>query len=247
MVLGCNPYVAEWLPDPEPLFARAKACGAEGVWIDPLHLNRDQLAQITPRGRGALGADVLAKSMLRRPDATVSADLANARSLARDVGLEVYSIGESERTDFWRPYYETYPKLFPITQTLVNACWDNLPDRSFVTFETFERYMAELPDAMSGVDTYIRSKAKGGRLMPALLQSGELHSGMSFRDVLRLIWKDPRISLSPARLKCFGYASRVNGDGTMTPWEDGKGNPIMIFDRAGFDEYLVPFNEREAA
>jgi hypothetical protein len=248
VVLGCNPYVSEWLPDPEPLFARAKACGAEGVWIDPLHFNRDQIQQISARGKTALGKNLIATAMLRRPDAMYQADLDNARSLARDVGLEVYSIGEHERTDFWRPYFETYPNLFPITQTLVNACWDHLADRSLIKFSTWAKFMGDLPAGMPGVDTYIRARAKGGRLMPALVQSGDLDKLDTFHDVLRLMWREPRISLSPGRLKCFAYPCRKESDGSLTPWADDEdGLPLMMFDRAGFTEYCVEYSEREAA
>lgn len=251
VVLGCNPYVSEWLPDPEPLFARAFDLGAEGVWLDPIHMNRDQRAQLSDREARNLGSHVLEIAAQRRPDELAQADITNARSLARDVGLEVYSIGESERTDFWRPFFETYPKLFPITQNMVNACWDNLPDRTLITFDFFCQFMLpELPQEQTGLDTYLRAKAKGGRLMKALTDEGALKRDMSWTEVLREIWNRPEISFCPARLGCFGFACRKEADGGYTAWcdqsRDDGGDRIMIFDRNGFDGYCVEYTEREA-
>lgn len=251
VVLGCNPYVQEWLPDPEPLFARAFELGAEGVWIDPIHMNRDQRAELSEREARNLGKNVLEIAGQRRPDDLAAADITNARSLARDVGLEVYSIGESERTDFWRPFQETYEHLFPTTQTLVNACWDHLPDRSLVNFSTFCSFMLPwLPESLPNKDTYIRGKAKGGRLMKQLVDENALFPNMTWTDVLRLIWNKPEISFCPARLQCFGFACRAESDGTFSPWcdesRDDGGDRIMIFDRNPINGYCVEYTEREA-
>jgi hypothetical protein len=70
---------------------------------------------------------------------------------------------------------------------------------------------------MPSVDTYIRTRAKGGRLIPALVQSSDLDKLDTFHDVLRLIWREPRISLSPGRLKCFTYPYRKESNGSLTP------------------------------
>ena len=129
-----------------------------------------------------------------------TADLENARSLARDVGLEVYSIGESERTDFWRPFYETYPKLFPITQTMVNACWDSLPDRTLITFDFFRDIMLpELPPEQTGLDTY-RTGAEGRAVQE---ESFRRHIDLAKRvgKPLMIAWSSRRAPSSASRWK----------------------------------------------
>jgi len=44
VVVGINPIVPEWLPDPAPLLVAIRAAGAWGCWIEPLHLNKKQIA-----------------------------------------------------------------------------------------------------------------------------------------------------------------------------------------------------------
>jgi DNA repair photolyase len=39
VVLGLNPVVEEWLPDPEQVIERAKNSGAQGAWVETLHFN----------------------------------------------------------------------------------------------------------------------------------------------------------------------------------------------------------------
>lgn len=243
VVAGINPYVPEWLPpgDDVALLDALRERGVEGLWIELLHLTPKQGKAMTARERDAVGLPLLARVGGRRPPTEDVAALRALRAMARDKGFTVYTSGQPEATDFWAPYRETYPRLFPTTQDAVDACWVDVPDGTALSFDAFmaaflSRY--DLPDVAGGLDTYVRAKASGGRLLPELLNSGRLRSGMGWAEVMGLIFEEPRVSLCPARLRCFSYAGERAGDGEWTQYRDENDLPYLVFNRAETDEYF---------
>jgi DNA repair photolyase len=247
VVVGINPYVPQWLPAPKIALETLAAAGAEGVWMDAIHLNRDQIANITPRERGRLGEDVIELAMRRKPTPDELANYAALHEMAGEVGLPTYSMGFGQRTDFWRPWFETYDNLFPIQQGLINACYDTLSDGDVIGFDTWEAWFEDLPADLPGLDNYIRAKVSGGRLMPALLNSGELHKGMTLQEVLKLIYRNPKIGICPTRQPCFAYAAHKKGDGKWEQLVDENDMPLLVFSRAGFSEYFTEVDGAKAA
>lgn len=246
VVVGLNPYVPEWMPHPRLFLEAMKAAGAEGVWMDALHLNRDQIEAMPERDKGKFSLPVMEAAKRRRPTPEEMEDYDKLHDLAGEAGIASYSMGYGRSTDFWRPYHETYANLFPTQQGLVNACYDTLKDGDILGYETWRDWFASVPE-IGGMDNYIRAKASGGRLLPALLQSGELKSGMSLQEVLRLVWKTPKIGICPARQPCFSYAGKRAGKDQWEQLVDDAGLPLLVFSRAGFSEYFVDPDEVRAS
>lgn len=247
VVVGINPYVPKWLPAPKLALETLAAAGAEGVWMDALHLNRDQVANISPRERAKMGEDVIELAMRRKPTPDELAQYAALHEMAGEVGLPTYSMGHGQRTDFWRPWFESYDHLFPIQQGLINACWDALDDGDVIGFDTWQEWFKAIPEDLPGLDNYIRAKVSGGRLMPALLNSGELHKGMTLQEVLRLIYRNPRIGICPTRQPCFAFAAHKTPGGGWEQLVDDNDMPLLVFRRSGFSEYFTEVDNAKAS
>jgi len=70
VVVGLNPCVPEWLPDPGPLLERVRAAGAWGVWVERLHLNHDQITNLTPKEKEAISQPIIDRAKKRRTSPT---------------------------------------------------------------------------------------------------------------------------------------------------------------------------------
>jgi DNA repair photolyase len=237
VVVALNPLVPEWLPAPEQTLAKAKEAGAEGVWVETLHLSTDQIGRMTTRERGAIGEPLLHLSRKRRAPATFVAHRDLVLRLAEDVGLAPFSAGWHRPTAFWRPCEETYPFLFPTMQDWVNRCHAELEEGAAVHFAHFEQWALDaLPfegEALN-ITHYVGATAR------EVVKERKLPSQITYSDLLRVIWQEPRMSGCPARVRCFAYAGRKNGTG-WTGFVDDDGMPIMTFTARpeGFGEYYA--------
>jgi DNA repair photolyase len=235
VVAALNPLVPAWIPDPAPVLERLRAAGAEGVWIETLHLSADQIAKMTARERAALGEPLLQLSRKRRPSPTWAAHRDLAMRLAHEIGTPPFAAGYHRPTAFWRPYEETYPFLFPTVQGLVNHAHETLADLDVLDFATFEAWALDLlpfADEPANLTHYIGATAREVvRGMP---------SAISYRDLLRLVWSEPRLSGCPARARCFAFAGRRDAAG-WTGYVDYAGMPLMVFtaSETGFDDYYA--------
>ena len=239
VVLGLNPVVREWLPDPIPLLERAKAAGVEGVWVQMLHFNRDQRDRLSPRERDAIGDDVIRRAML-----LVNTEdfpyFTFVRRMAREVGLEVFSMGQAERSDFFKPYIDTYPKLFPTIQELVNQCHDEGWDESDLIGrdEFVEYYASVLPTGPFPVSHYVGSSAV------QVLRGPNPPRLRSFPDLLSLTFSDHRTKACPVRSPAFAYVAEW--DASKRGWIqliDENGAPYLVFSPTG--EHAQLYAERK--
>ncbi len=239
VVLGLNPAVPEWCPEPGALLERAKAAGAEGVWTDAMHLSKRQADRIDERGRKALTLpliDRVQKRKLAPEDAKMVDDVIAA---ADALGMPSYSVGQWKASTFFDPYTETYgPEcLFPTTQDFLNACWENLDHGDVLTFDDFaEFFLPWLPRGKWPISRYIVAKFHD------FVNENRVPSSMTYRALLLIIWSEPRFSQCLARLPCFAYAGRRTEDGKgWVKYVDERDLPFLIFSRdpCGFDDYYA--------
>lgn len=238
VVLGLNPLVREWVPDPDVVLARAKECGAEGVWVEALHFSHRQTTRMGDKGQAAITLPVIGRAMKKIPTPDDLAHYTNARRSAVDMGLEVMSIGQSCRSDFWRPFQETYETTFPVMQDFVNACWDTLGEGDVIDFDTFaEFFVPSLPEGEWPIDCYIGAKARD------LFRDHKIPTKMTYEQLLAVIWSEPRLGFSPSRLRCFAYAGEKTPEGWLKIVDD-RGLPFLVFTReeCGTDEYYTEVN-----
>lgn len=228
VVIGYNPCVPEWCDDPETLLGRAKEAGAEGVWIERLHLNIKQEANLTEKEKAAMGLDVIARAKKRSHAREDFQAFMLARQVAEDLGLEVFSKNQPNRSDFFRPWHEIYPNTFPTMQDFVNFCHEQGWENCVVDFDTFAEVMcASLPEGTLDIGHYLGATAHNA------WQTHQLSNWMTYKQLLALAWQDPRISFCPARLTCFAYAGERDNNDEWVSLTDENDMPLMMFDSSG--------------
>jgi DNA repair photolyase len=224
VILGLNPCVPEWLPDPEPLLQRVTDLGCVGVWIEKLHLNYRQVNNMTDREKHAVGPDLLRRAQKRKSAPEDYTAVMYARAVAQDLGLHVYSTAQPSRSDFWQIYHDRFPQTFPTNQDFVNYCHEHTLVDCLIPWDVYRDLMVpRLPSGSWPIDSYIGAVAHNawwGKKIPPQL---------SFAQVLALIWQSHQIRSSPVRIPCFAYAAQ---------WDDQAGGWIQIVDEQRMP-YLV--------
>ena len=210
VVVGLNPLVEEWLPNPEPLIDDIKTAGAEGVWIQELHFNRDQLKTMPPRDRAALGEKLIAEGLARtyQKQASKNGHLDWARLYVQEVGLEVFSAGQPNASEFFKPWRETYAKTFPVMQDLVN--WAHVERPDIISIDDFYAHIGleRLPKGvLPGMHHYIGSTAR------TIVKQMIVPPRQTYKQLLRLIYNLFDAMQSPAKTLAFAYAAEFEEDG----------------------------------
>lgn len=242
-VAAINPLVPEWLPlpDAERLVSELKDAGVEGVSVELLHLSPDHRANMTERERAAVSLPVLDRTRTRRLDPGDVAHLHAVRKLVLDAGLPLFTSNQPEASEYFRPYRETYPHLLPCVQDAVDWCHANLEDGDVLDFQTFLRALTwrfPLPPQTSKVDSYVRAKSRGGRLLAELLASGLVRAGMTWEETIQIFYSEPRLRTSPSRWLCFAYLGERTAEGWVK-LVDGDGLPYLVFQKGGTQEYYA--------
>lgn len=227
VVVGFNPCVKEWQPDPEPLLRSVRRAGATGVWIELLHFNYRQVARLPPSTVDALGEDLIARARRRRPAPGDFDHFMETRRLAQSLGMEVYSMGQPNRSGFWDPFEYVYPRLFPTMQGFVNYCHDT--GARVLSFEEFLSVVGpDLPDGRLPIDSYLGATAH------QLFRTQRIPPQMTFSELLSIIWQDPRVKQCPARMYAFSYLGEdlEDSDGWRM-YVDQHELPLLVFTPSG--------------
>jgi hypothetical protein len=240
VMLGLNPLVREWLPDPTPLIARAQDAGVVGMWTELLHFQYRQVRAMTDREKASIGDDILTRASKRRAEQADTDHLSQARHTALDRGMEVYSIGQGCRSDFFTHYHRVYQdKTFRVMQDWVNWCFDREAQSQLIPFEVFATFMCDhLPSGVHPIDSYL------GAVMHNLWWTHDVPPQMSYRQLLSVIWRQPKIKYSPVKLSCFAYAAQwddgaEDGKPGWVVYVDQNDHPYLCFDPAGFADYYT--------
>lgn len=208
--LGLNPVVPEWLPDPRAVLQRAKDCGATGAWIETLHLNPKQVSNMPPRSRAAVGEELIARAQKRRPSPLDIEAKTIARAEAVDMGLEVFSVGQPNASEYFAPYREVYAKTFPVLQDFINACHDEQP-QAVIPFEEFWSFFDDLPEGLFNIGHYLGSKAHD-------LMKG-VSNWMTYRQLVAMIYAEQKIPQCPVNTGTLAFAAFAVPGGFIDFWE----------------------------
>lgn len=225
--VGVNPLVEDWLPlaDLEKLCERLKSLGVNGVWIEALHLNNRQIANLTKKERTAIGEEIIRSS---NPLRFGSAEnyIMFACEVVKDSGLQVFSKQQPFRSDYFAKYHELYHgKTFKTMQDFINWCFENKPNKSEVTLSEFINFMdiSFVNDEYQAVDGYLYTVARNIHKMYCEATGRKRVS--SFRELLSVYWQAFDNSKSPFYNMLFQRAVDKKGNEILCD----KGFPIAIF------------------
>jgi len=202
--LGMNPLVPEWLPRPEKLLDKVYSIGVRDVWAEHLHLNYKQIRQMSEREKENIGGDLIKRAQKHRIDQNTYDLIRYTAKYAEDKGMNFFAVGYPYKSGYWDAYYKTYDKLFPIHQEFVNHGEDL--EGGFLTFDDYaNECIKALPSGKYKLDHYIATNAHN------ILQEYRFHNQMEYRDLLRIIWNDPRAKQSLLNTMCFEPAIDEDG------------------------------------
>ena len=203
--VGINPYVPEWWRDAPGLLRELKARGVHGIWTELLHINYRQRDLMTPPERAALTEDLIALAMKRTPPQAWQDGRARLRDDAQAAGLEVFSGGQGNRSDYFAPYQTYYRKTFPVMQEFLNMCLDARRDpHDVITFDEFWRWAApSLPKGKYvGMSKYI------GTVAHDFFWKTKVPDVMSYKQLLHIFWEHPEIGRHLALSDGFAMPAR---------------------------------------
>jgi hypothetical protein len=228
-IVALNPLVPEWCPDATRLLERAQAAGAEGAWIEALHLSRRQADRMSPRELTNVGPEVIreaSRSAMTRDDGNIQ----YAIEAARDLGLLVNEGLSGARSDFHKLYRWDAP-TFPTLQDFINHCHDTKRSRDeWIDFDEFNEFFAsQLPAGTWPIGHYVTCHKEG---------VVEIPNRASYSEVLAVMFANLGVKSCPAKASCFAYAGRWDRDGWLTLVDD-EDLPFLVFDPCGFDDYHV--------
>lgn len=231
--VGINPCVPEWLPDPEKLIGQLKQAGVHGVWVEILHLSRDQDKNLSDKGRQALTPELVEKSKSRKASARdpEKAFADHVCKLARDAGLHPYTMNQHEKTRYWDEYRDIYPVLFPTIQDFVNDCHDQLKAGDFITRDGFlDYFLPLLPEGRHSFGRYIAMNRK------AMKEIGKASftNNLTAEELLQYAWDFPEVKFGPSNNFAFSYA--LEGDEVI---RDDQNSPVLMFHPEGTDQYFA--------
>lgn len=235
VVIGFNPCVEQWQPDPTPLLAKAQKAGAEGCWIERLHFNSRQTTAMTDREKKSIGEFLIVEGRKKRSDKFWEFFM-KSRQASRDVGLHTFSIYQPNESKFFDLYRSMYEKTFPTVQDLVNVCHQE-KGPCLVTFSDFVSLMMPLLPEGEYPWGHCVAVTSG-----SVFSTHKVPNKMNTVQFLHLVWTDPRMKQSPARTSCFAYAV-VPGKEGQEPSQlvDDQGIPVMAYTDHpdGFDSYYT--------
>lgn len=235
VVMGLNPLVPEWMPEPEAALDQALAAGVEGVWVEHLHLNPKQIGRLTAKERANLTEPLIKRAQKRRPPEDVMEHIHRTTAAAMDRGLPVYSIGQPYRSDFFEPYHQTYKHTFPTFQGFVNKMHDEPTATSrLITFDEWADYFCpSLPEGVLGIDSYLGATAHD------LWHKAHVPPRMTYRQLLGIAWSEPKTHQCPAKYPSFAYAAVPGDDGAPVQLVDENQMPLLCFSPDGFEDFYA--------
>jgi hypothetical protein len=236
VVVGINPTVSDWLPstDSTMLLDKLKGLGVSGIWLAALHLNAKQVRTMPAKDKASLGGQVIAKGL--KNSRTLQQDcfdfVNSIKAYAHQIGLEVEGMFEGDINHFFKPYKDTYPKLFPTTHDFINWCHFNKKDGDPVYYSDFVSVMQGLPSGKFNVSPYMRCMSQ------TLDADVRKHRGFKQRysDLLKLAWNENRMKRMLNRYWSFAVGVHYDEKTPMEWQEDSEGNLIYYFNRKFFDE-----------
>lgn len=220
--VGINPTCPDFMSfsEAEELCRILKEKGVIGIWLSFLHLNKKQIANLSPKEYKALDSygviDYSTKRSLNNKSYQFSLDMTK---IVEEAGLSVFYAGYSKPSAYFDKYYEMYPQNMRNVQGMVNYLYERYPEGAEVNFEDYYNWMYEpfFDEKVSSVDGYVYNVARN-------LYKRLDFKIKTYRDVLRVFWNNPEVWHSPINLECF-VKIKINNKFVL----DDEGNFIYCF------------------
>ena len=232
VVVGLNPFVAEWWIDRASVIAQLHDAGVRHAWIGGIHLNYMQIRNMSPKFVAG-NKKIIEIAQARKPQ--VDVDIIKAE--LAEAGINPFYITDSHFGGFWDDYFALGFPRFPTLDDLFTRLrkMDSTP---VICFDEVLKYMT-----VPGVNDCSETK---GYLQPigrSIRNAGLSANAKNMREVLGFLWN---ISKYPSRLRHPYFCLASDGDGVAV---DDNDRTMLVFtedqsvDRVPFDDCTPFFNE----
>lgn len=195
VLVGVNPLVKEWIPDPETFFCALKRYGVEGIWIEFVHLAAHrQRANLSSRRKEALGEELLQRAKNKKVSDEDNDFRWEIKHICDNLDIPLYSVGQPFYSRFFNPFHETYEgKTLLTTQDFLNHCIDERIEE-FGKEEWLNFLSSQMPSVTSKtISSFLYSILRYNRRDCATVIA-ELGRPDNYRDLLETIWDGQKFS-----------------------------------------------------
>lgn len=239
VIIGINPYVADWWRDIDGFVTWLKDNGFGHVWLGEMHINHMQKPKIKSRPAKEF-ANIIEMACKKKKD---QADYEYLLEQLKQADINVYDAISSTKGDFWQPYFDLNFPFFPTLDSFFTELRQHGRTVAF-NFDFFDEYANVFPDwEGSEFSGYLASIGR------SLRNIGYPSSANNFKQVHETLW---RIADFPTRLR-HDDLFLATDDGSLVI--DEQGRSILVY-RPGIDDpdlgdidvsdidiYLVSSNE----
>ncbi|OAV09284.1 hypothetical protein AO377_1201 [Moraxella catarrhalis] len=239
VIIGINPYVADWWRDIDGFVTWLKDNGFGHVWLGEMHINHMQKPKIKSRPAKEF-ANIIEMACKKKKD---QADYEYLLEQLKQADINVYDAISSTKGDFWQPYFDLNFPFFPTLDSFFTELRQHGLTVAF-NFDFFDEYANVFPDwEGSEFSGYLASIGR------SLRNIGYPSSANNFKQVHETLW---RIADFPTRLR-HDDLFLATDDGSLVI--DEQGRSILVY-RPGIDDpdlgdidvsdidiYLVSSNE----
>lgn len=233
VVVGLNPFVQEWI-DIELYIKNIMGVGVKNLVIQPIHLNGEQILNMSQKEQDAMTENVLTNAKKRDSPYYYAVKTIVDRLLSLGVNAyDTQNFNDSNVMDAWhnslkggtfKTYYDFY-----------HWCKKNKADNDAVFFEEFYEFMKpefmaeeteyQLYQYITSVDrSYRKTRQSGKSVKPK----------MTFKELCLLIWNDPESTKNLSRNDKFAIAGEMEGK-NLSVEVDENDNLIYAFNKNGFE------------
>ena len=216
VIIAINPCTEAWMPreDLEALAKDMKAAGMNHICLEMLDIKRKRLSLLGEGRKNRMGAAI---ASLGAPNQMY---VRKCTEYLVSQGFDVAKKGMPFRSDFFTHIKDRLGVTMPVMQDFVNYCFDKkISAGAVISYPEFESVIAQ-----GGI--YLKT-IKQNNIRDYLLRSGfiswkanqQVHS---HKELLRVVWNDPRHNLSIQKHCLFRVTDRKDPEGNAVLWFDGK-------------------------
>lgn len=233
VIIGANPF--DWVGDPHQYLRTIMSLGPRHFWTGLVHFSHEQLRNMPPRSRAAIGEDLIGEATKRVFSKERHESQVDFHDIALEVDADPFSTDLLMATDFFDIFANVYEKVFPTSSQFMWEYGDDLEDDDVyeITMEHFLEYaLPLLPDGTFHMPGYLFNRDRG------YYDKNPGHpKKMPYETLMRTWFNDPTFSgfnlFKEGSLMVEGY--RGTGKLEPVPVRDENGNLIYLFSWAGFD------------
>ncbi len=237
VVIGLNPYVHEW-NKAETFIQNVIQAGVKNVIIQPIHLNSEQIRNMSAAEMEAMGTTVLENAKKRESPYYYGVQALVDRLLS--LGINAYDTQHFNSSNIMEAWHTGLQgKTFKTIYDFYHWCLKHKKDNDPVYFEEFYEFMKpSFLDEEKPYTLYQYITSLDRRYRKTQQSGMSIKHKMTFRELCLNIWNDNEGAKNISRSEKFAMVGELENK-VLSLEADENENLIYAFSNKGFDFRLV--------